>query len=326
MALSDSRPDPGCPELSRLDTVERQLAAALRCEDPAANGITGYLLKARGKRLRPLLVLLAAAFCRAGDEAVTPVAAAAELVHMASLVHDDILDESPERRGEPSLHVSWGRHRAVLAGDFLFARAFSLLVEHRQYHALHQFSTAIADMCEAEMAQNHFRFDPDIAEADYLEWTRKKTASLFVACCLAGAGPGSRECGTRACLEDFGRYFGMAFQLTDDLLDFTSTAGLCGKPVAADLPRGVITLPVVYLLKDEARSEPVRRLLRARRIDAGEWSYVRGLVVAAGALEAASGVAHSYAVKAREALAALPPLPQRRYLEELCGRVLERRH
>lgn len=325
MALIDARPLPDCPELSRLEAVERQLAVTLLCEDPAAQSIAGYLLRARGKRLRPLLVLLAAAFSRGGDEAVTPVAAAAELVHMASLVHDDIIDEAGQRRGKPSLHVVCGRHRAVLTGDFLFARAFGLLVEHRQYHALHQFSTAIADMCEAEMAQTHARFDPDLAETDYLDWVQKKTASLFIACCLAGAGPSSPESGASTYLESFGRYFGMAFQLTDDLLDFTATAGVCGKPVAADLPRGVITLPVLYLLRDGARSEPVRRLLRARRVGPDEWSYVKGLVVAAGALEEAGDVARTYVVKAREALDALPPLPQRRYLEQLCGQVLEQR-
>ncbi|MEW6524331.1 MAG: polyprenyl synthetase family protein [Bacillota bacterium] len=316
---------PECPELLRLDAVEKKLASALECESPGASRIAGHVFQARGKRLRPLLVLLISSLAPADDEAVAAVAAASELVHVASLIHDDIIDEAEERRGAPSTHVVWGRHSAVLAGDFLFARAFSLLVEHRQHGAVRYFSRAIADMCESEMEQAHSRFDPDAGQAAYFRRVHKKTASLFVACCRAGADLSSLEPELTNSLEHFGRDFGMAFQITDDLLDFTATPEECGKPVAADFPRGIITLPTAYLLEDAHLSGPVRELLRRRKITPEDWRQVRDLAVASGALEEARSVAQQYAAKASAALEKLPRVRQRDLLHKLCYDVLERR-
>lgn len=314
------------PDLPGLEAVDKAITAALSCDSPQAAEVTRHVLRGGGKRLRPALVLLSASFASAEPAAVVAVGAAAELVHVASLVHDDIIDGARLRRGRATVHAIWGRQPAVLAGDFLFARAFKLLVAHGQFRAVGHFSAAIADMCEAEIEQAGAVFEPEPSEDTYLSRIGKKTASLLVACCRAGAElaglPGSLARG----LEQFAHEFGLAYQLTDDLLDFTGSAREAGKPVAADFRRGIMTLPVIYLLRDPQHAPGVRRLIAARRVPVPDWERVRTAVIKSGALEAARETARRHAARAATALEVLPAGRQRELLEQLCASVLERKN
>ena len=200
-----------------LRQVEETILSAVACNSSAAEQAVTHIVDSRGKRLRPLLVKLSSSFGPASPSAVTTMAAAAELIHTASLVHDDIIDRAASRRGQATAHHLWGNQAAVLLGDFLFARAFRLLVESHLYNGVRWFSAAIADMCQSEIEQARCLFELEPVEDHYLRRIGLKTASLIEACCRAGADLSGLEEDAADGILHFGRRLGMAYQLTDDL-------------------------------------------------------------------------------------------------------------
>ena len=312
--------------LAYLQKVEEKIQAAVACESPEAAESIAHILGGQGKRLRPLLVKLSASFGSAALDKVTSVAAAAELIHTASLVHDDMIDEAPYRRGRTTAHQLWGTQSAVLLGDYLFACAFRLLVDSGQYNGVKWFSAAIADMCQSEIEQARCLFELEPEEDKYLKRISMKTASLIEACCRSGADLSGLEERDSLGLVDFGRHLGLAYQLTDDLLDFLSTATVAGKPVASDFRRGVVTLPVIYLMEQHPERQRIQDMLRQRAVSDEDWEKVREWVTASGALARAEKRAQRHIEEACRALARLPSVPERSQMESLCQHLLRRLH
>ncbi|HEX6312148.1 MAG TPA: polyprenyl synthetase family protein [Acidimicrobiia bacterium] len=289
-----------------LARVEARLDETVRHHDRLLGDVASHLATAGGKRVRPTLTLCAAyaATTPAGDpaEAATPEAVtgavAVELVHMGSLYHDDVIDEAETRRGVPSVNARWSNIVAILAGDFLLARASSLAASLGAEVA-GLLADTIGELCRGQVLELQHLFDVDRTEADYASAIEGKTAALFAAACriggmVTGVGEADLEALTR-----YGHHLGMCFQVVDDVLDITATDAALGKPAGQDLVEGVYTLPVIYAL---AESDALRTML-GQPVDADRLSEARRLAAANGAVEAALGVAHDHAAKASKALA-----------------------
>lgn len=301
-----------------------------------------HLFGGGGKLLRPSLVLLTAqavfeAGGRRGDHAATngaaspawealyDFAAAAELIHVASLIHDDVIDMAATRRSRPSVNALYDNHTAVLAGDYLFASAFGLLAPHAAKGAITLMTEAIARMCRGEVMQKESLFDPNVSEEAYFERVQGKTAALLAAACEGGArlaGAADELC--RA-LRFFGESLGIAFQIADDILDLESSAEEIGKPACADLRQGIITLPVIRLLQDGEWYERLAPQIRERAIDESLIKLVQEGVKVTGALEWARQVGHSRAHAAAAHLAHLASTQAGVALTALCNDVMARR-
>jgi len=277
-----------------------------------------------GKRLRPALVLLCGAFYRAKQDQLIDLATAVELIHTASLVHDDIVDHAATRRGKPTLSASWGEHRAVLYGDFLFARAFSLLSKHGLTGTLGNLTEAISLMCEGEIEQSALLFNCDVTEADYFSYIHKKTAYFLSACCLAGTEASGMPTAEKRLLAGFGLQLGYAFQLTDDLLDISGNAAGIGKPVMQDLKEGYLTLPLIKLLRDRQHGCTVKRFITEKDFSVANLQYIRGALEQCGILAETNRKAGLLLERAKQNLKKLPFKPPRLLLTRLADYVARR--
>jgi geranylgeranyl pyrophosphate synthase len=237
------------PELARC---EARLAECVAAYASAVSAPAGDTLRAGGKRIRPLLVFCAAPRGRPDRRpALTSTAAAVELVHMATLVHDDLIDGASLRRGRPTVARALGAERAVQVGDFLFARAFGELTRAGSTAAVRTLAGAALDLSRGELDQHRAALDVALTEEQYLRRCRRKTAALFAAACRLGAYVGGADARVQARLETFGTSVGIAFQIFDDILDLTGDPVDTGKPRGTDLRGGTITLPVILALLDE---------------------------------------------------------------------------
>jgi heptaprenyl diphosphate synthase len=285
-----------------LARVEARLDETVRHHDRLLGDVASHLAGAGGKRIRPTLALCASYAATDGNgpaapEAVTG-AVAVELVHLGSLYHDDVIDEAETRRGVPSVNARWSNIVAILAGDFLLARASSLAASLGADVA-GLLADTIGELCRGQVLELQHLFDVERSEEGYASAIEGKTASLFAASCrIGGMVSGVAEPDLDA-LTRYGRHAGMCFQVVDDVLDITATDDVLGKPSGQDLVEGVYTLPVIYAL---AGSEALRTLL-AHPLDADRLAEARQLATTNGAVEAALGVARDHAAKASDALA-----------------------
>jgi geranylgeranyl pyrophosphate synthase len=256
---------------ARLGEVEERLREQSRGHGELLGTAAEATLTAGGKRLRPLLVLLCAG--EGGGEGAVQAAAAIELVHMATLVHDDVLDAAPLRRGHPTVVAASGRGRALAVGDLLFARAFGLLAEYGDTRAVSLLAEASVALAEGELAQRHDAYDIGISEERYLDRCRLKTAKLFECACRMGRDDEA--------LGAFGTQIGLAFQLLDDVLDVSGPAERTGKARGTDLLDGTVTLPLIAA----AASEPSIRDVDLRALDPARAEELCERIAATGALE-----------------------------------------
>ncbi len=266
--------------------------------------IAGCLLGSGGKRLRPALLLLSAGYAGYRGTGAVRLSAVVELIHSATLVHDDVIDGADTRRGRPSANSRWGNHRSVLAGDWLYMQAFQLALGERNFKVLDILIELTQNMVEGELLQLAKLGRMDLTETDALELSARKTACLFSGCARLGAVLGGLDDGGEQALADYGRFSGLAFQLVDDLLDFTASPERLGKPVLSDLKEGKVTLPLIYAL-DDGYSE-ARRLV-AKVLEEGGFTSVRPeeitqLVRESGALDRARQLARDYALRAKACL------------------------
>ncbi|MCR4402831.1 MAG: polyprenyl synthetase family protein [Firmicutes bacterium] len=317
----------------RVRAVDSIIREALSCESARLSATRDHVLASRGKGLRPALVLLWAwatqdlgktpddVRCRAAIE----VAAAAELIHMASLVHDDVIDGSKTRRGFHTVNAVFGARSAVLLGDFLFARAFSLLALHRDFGVVELMTDAIGAMCEGELEQEACAFSCDETEEGYLRRITLKTARLVAACCCAGAVIGGAAPEEVANAADYGLELGIAFQLTDDALDFVADEREIGKPTCQDLVCGVLTLPVLRLLSHESLGARARDIIESRQLDGESLLWVRSAVVECGGVDLAYERARESLERAAACASRLPAGPAREALTAITRRVFTRR-
>ena len=232
-----------------LELVESSLRDQLGSKAELVGALGSHVLSSGGKRLRPALVLLAAELCGYTGPRRIELAAALELLHMATLIHDDIVDLAEMRRGRPSANAIWGNRRAVLAGDFFYARASSIIIQDGNLEIVESFARTIALMAEGELLQLERSFDVDVTEAHYYDVIDRKSATLLSNCCEIGGLLGGVTRGEINRICEYGRQLGLAFQLRDDCLDYEAELAELGKQPMADLREGKITLPLILTLK-----------------------------------------------------------------------------
>lgn len=309
MNLPDSaRPEWLAEDLERVEGILRLTAGA--SAHPLVAEAATHLIAAGGKRLRPALVLLSARAGRAPGGATDLAAASVELVHLATLYHDDVMDEAQVRRGVPTAHSKWGIEVAVLAGDYLFACGSSLGADAGG-EVPGVLARAIAEVCEGQIVETESLNDPDRAIEDHLWTIDRKTGALFRAACELGASTGHVSAERRASLIAYGRHLGRAFQLVDDLLDLVGDPATLGKAPGTDLKEGVFTYAVLTACRRDAS---LRELLRGGERDL---ETLLPPVRAGGGIDAARAEAESEVAKARAALQPLPASDWRAALDAL---------
>ena len=279
-----------------------------------------------GKRLRPALVLLCGSFTSAPPAVLVDVACAVELIHAASLVHDDVIDHAQLRRGLPTVSAQGGDHQAVLYGDFLFARAFSLLTKPQTAQILESMTKAISLMCEGEIEMANLLYNCDFTEADYYDYIYKKTAFFLSACCLAGTQAGKASQTVCNALAAFGLHLGYAFQLKDDLLDFTGKAEITGKPALQDLREGYLTLPVIKLLQHPLYSTYTKKIITDRNFTVQNLRFIRQSLDESGIVTELENDVRNFTAKAKQYLNLLPKKPGRIILARLADYIAQRKH
>ena len=277
-----------------IQKVNERMQEVLYCGNPEFDHILNYLAENSGKMLRPRMVYLSGAMYPHDETLLINIAVAVELIHLASLVHDDIIDNSQLRRGKPSLNQRWGNQVSVLTGDYLFAAAFNLISQSNSAAVMENLTSTIKVMCSGEIRQLGLLFDLNLSEEDYFDKTYRKTACLFASSCAVGAILGKAPEKQIRMLEQFGLYLGYAYQIIDDVLDFVSDSELLGKPVANDLSQGNITLPVILALKDHRQGEKLRNILQNGVSQATKLNQVQKILEESGALEESVYLSRQY--------------------------------
>src|SRR3954454_6861263 len=293
------------PIAADLTRVESALHESVQTSDPFLAEVAAHLIGAGGKRIRPTLALCsayAAAGPRAAADAAITGSVSVELVHLGSLYHDDVIDEAETRRGVPSVNARWSNIVAILAGDFLLARASSLAASLGADVAS-LLAATIGELCRGQVLELQHLFDVDRSEEDYSSAIEGKTAALFATSCRIGGMVSGVGDATLDGLTRFGRHLGMCFQIVDDVLDLSSTDAALGKHAGQDLLEGIYTLPVIYVLRE---SNELRDLLGGpldpEQLDVARTLALGPLAAGSTAVEVALGVARDHAVKARDAL------------------------
>jgi heptaprenyl diphosphate synthase len=293
------------PELQQIETM---LSDAVQSRNQALTNSSKQLLEAGGKRIRPLFALMCGTLGDGNRTKIYSLAAAMELVHMATLVHDDVIDDANVRRGRPTVRVQYGNRPAMYAGDFLFARAIQMLstISIPEVHI--RLAGAIAKMCEGEIDQIQDFYNTRQSFRRYFRRVQRKTALLIEMSCLLGALVGGAEERLVRSVGRFGRFTGMAFQIIDDILDVVGDESVVGKRVGGDLRQGNLTLPVLYALHCTPVGEEIRSLIREDMSDASVERCLY-LVRSTGGVEYARSVAERYMDKALDALQPLHSTP-----------------
>jgi heptaprenyl diphosphate synthase len=310
------------PELAQqMAQVEEHIRQATQSREAILARASARLAASGGKRLRPALVILGGAFGPEKQSAVLPeIAAAIELLHMATLVHDDIIDDSPTRRGEPTVQAHYGKDVAVFTGDFLLTKALLLLTKGKSDQRMSDLAKVMVHICEGEVGQYADRFRT-ASVVRYLKRIHGKTAALYGISLAAGAHQSGADEKTCQRLAKYGIFFGMAFQIYDDLLDYTASSQQLGKPVGYDVLSGVYTLPLLYALKDKGHGEALSELLKARQEVAA--SQVVDIVRHTNGLEQAQALLRRYVDKAMGCLAGLPDSEAKSILVALPGQLFK---
>ena len=288
--------------------------------------LAGHIIAAGGKRLRPMLTLAAARLCGYSGERQIGLAASVEFIHTATLLHDDVVDESDLRRGLDTANAVWGNKPSVLVGDFLFSRAFQLMVDDGSLEVLKILSNASAVIAEGEVRQLMTSNDTATSEEDYLEVIRSKTAALFAAACRIGAVVAERPLSEAEALGRYGRSLGIAFQLVDDVLDYSARQAELGKTVGDDFREGKVTLPMVLAYEAATDEEQVfwRRCVEDLDQKDGDLEEAIALMQRYGTLEASIARARTYGDEARRALAIFPDTPERQALAQVIDFCIDR--
>lgn len=324
--------------MNRLDTIqssltdemaafEQRLGRMLASDQPALQHVVDYVLQMQGKRLRPMLVLLSARLFGPVAEQAYDAAVLIEVLHTASLVHDDVVDAADRRRGRKAVHVAWSPQVAVLLGDYLLARALQWAVHRREFALMEDTSAVVATMSEGEVFQLEKTATLDITEEEYYRVIADKTASLLSLCTRWGARSAGVSDDDVRHLSDYGRALGMAFQIRDDLFDIAPSLNKAGKPRGNDLRERKLTLPVIHALRSapEAESAAMRRLLEQGEALTDEGvETLSAFAVRYGGVAYAEERMQAYAVEAAASLAPYAGRPGVRFLTDLLDFVIQR--
>jgi len=312
---------------AHLTEIDDALNQSLGARVPVVTDIVRYSLLGAGKRIRPLLFVLSSHLSGYQGGDVYRLSTVFEYVHAASLLHDDVLDNADLRRSKPSVRQAWGNSAAVLGGDFLYAAASAVAVECRNLELIRLLSDVLKRMVEGQFLELEHAHNWTITKAEYLEIITAKTAALMGAACMSGAMVAGADEETTQHLGDFGLNLGIAFQLMDDLLDYTSSEEVFGKPVGKDLKEGKITLPLVYFVSelDRGQAERLAELFKTQKADDKDYEDLLRRVRVHGAIDRVRSEASEYVAKASELLGLFPNSATKQGLLKLGAYVLTRR-
>lgn len=286
-----------------LQLTETYIEKTLVSDNDVISEAAQYLLKSGGKRLRPGLLLLGGRCGEYDEEKLIPFAAAIEIIHMASLVHDDIVDHAPLRRGKPTISAKWDVNTALFTGNFMLAKAIELATSYGDKTLADTAYFTASAMCRGEFAQMRTIDHPDFRTDTYLIRVKRKTAYLLSAACEMGGYLCKAESKTLTALRQFGEYLGMAFQITDDILDYQADNGNFGKAAGIDIEEGLATLPLIYAWQDKNNRELIEKVFSEDKKTKAEIDAVICLVNASGSDKMAAQIAKRYIAKAKKSLA-----------------------
>jgi len=315
------------PVREQLSRVEKEFSRHLESRVDLIPQMGKYIQMSGGKRVRPAVLLMASRLCGYdGDRAVLN-AAVVEFIHTATLVHDDIIDEAETRRGRLSAHSRWGNDITVLMGDYLYIRSMALALTQDTLEVVRLLCDVTLKMIEGELFQLTKAGDADITEEEHFEIINRKTAHLFSGCAEIGGLLGTCTPAQREALRSYGFNLGLAFQIADDVLDYTAEEEKLGKPIGGDLREGKITLPVIFMLQktDDATRALVKEVVTSREVTPESWKIIKDELLRHGSVEQAYQRSVTYATEANRAMTtAFPPSAERDSLVALCDYVLSR--
>jgi octaprenyl-diphosphate synthase len=309
-----------------LKGVEREFGRHVQSQVALIPTIGNYIQDGGGKRIRPAVLLMAARMAGYTGERAVLYASVLEFIHTATLVHDDIIDEAELRRGRDAVHTRWGNHITVLFGDFLYLKSMSLALTQDSLEIIRLLCDVTLRIVEGEIYQLTKNGSVDLTEEEHFDIVTRKTAYLFAGCARIGGmlGPTTRE--QQEALWDYGINIGMAFQIVDDLLDFTGEPGALGKPVGGDLREGKMTLPVIHLRErgDGRAMALLSKVMRTRDVTLDEWLEIRAMLAQCRSIDYAQRIALDYVERAKKTLYAFPPSEARDALMFLPDYVVSR--
>lgn len=305
-----------------MQRIETQLKKALKTRNKSVQEALVKLQQSGGKRLRPMLTVLGGTFGDYDTNTIVPLAASLEIIHMATLIHDDIIDDTKLRRGSETLHTMLGRDVAVYTGDFLFTRAFMLIADIAEVKLMKDISKGMAYICDGEIDQNEQRYSKTATVKQYLKRISGKTAALFALSLAAGGYKAGCPKKMVNKLGVIGKDIGMAFQIIDDILDFTGSQSSIGKPAFNDVIQGVYTLPIIYALNSKYKEE-TERALDVLQQDGGK--SLRDVLEKAEAIERSKNIAMKYVDKARSKTLELPDTLGKKIILEIIDQQIGRK-
>jgi octaprenyl-diphosphate synthase len=310
-------------DLTKLESTIQQL---ITTKIGFIKEIVNHIIRSGGKRVRPILIILTARLCGYKDEKHIPYAAIVEFIHTATLLHDDVVDNAQTRRGSSTANTVWGNEPSVLVGDFLFSKSFELMTHNGNEEILRIMSEATTALAEGEILELLKTCDADTTEEEYLEIINNKTASLFSAACEVGAILGKVDQKKRVALKDFGYNLGMAFQLTDDVLDYISYDAVLGKRVGTDLKEGKVTLPLIYALKSSTEKEKtyINNVLGKARVTAKDFERISKIIRKYGGVEYTVNATKQFIDEAKGNLQSFQPSAYKESLITLADYILAR--
>ncbi len=312
------------PVQEELAQVEEALQAIKRVDFAELSEMLDHVLAPGGKMLRPSIALLAGKFSNNHQEMLVPLAASIELLHTATLVHDDVIDRASTRRGRPTANSLFDNSASVMLGDYMFAHAAGLAARTGNLEAMRMFSRTLLAMASGELEQDMTAYDYSQTTRHYFQRIASKTASLFAAAAEGGAIVSVAPEAWRAALRDYGENVGMAFQIVDDILDFSGDEAEMGKPAGSDLMQGTLTLPSLLVMEGHPRDNPVKRFFRHRH-SPRHLAEAVDMVLSSGVLDECYRVAGGFRDRAHAALEGLPAGAARESLAEIADYVLKRR-
>ena len=315
------------PISSVMDEFENKFRASMKSQVPLLDRITHYIVKRKGKQMRPMFVFLSAGLCGGINETTHRAATLIELLHTATLVHDDVVDDSNERRGFFSINALWKNKIAVLVGDYLLSKGLLLSVTHKDYNFLDIVSEAVRVMSEGELLQIEKARKLDISEDIYYEIIRQKTASLIASCCASGAASAGSSQDVVNKMHEFGELIGMAFQIKDDLFDY-GPDGVIGKPTGIDIKESKMTLPLIYSLMKADRSTKRRivNIIKNHNTEDKKVKEVISFVKSSGGMEYATQKMQEYQARAFVVLDTFHDSVFKNSLRDLVKYTTERNH
>ncbi|MBS1635074.1 MAG: polyprenyl synthetase family protein [Bacteroidetes bacterium] len=314
------------PIAFHMDEFEKKFKDSMKSSVPLLDKITGYIVRRQGKQMRPMFVFLSAQCTGEINESTYRAAALIELLHTATLVHDDVVDDSNERRGFFSVNALWKNKIAVLIGDFLLSKGLLLSLDNNDFHLLKLVSNAVREMSEGELLQIEKARKLDISEEVYFDIIRKKTATLIAACCACGVASISQDEALINRFRDFGTYTGIAFQIKDDLFDFGDDTSI-GKPTGIDIKEKKMTLPLIYALNQSSWVEKRRiiNIVKNHNNDPKRVAEVISFVHEKGGIKYAEGVMQTYKEKALSLIKDIPASQAHSSLEQLVNYSIDRK-